>query len=126
MLETMRRQEPASSPSMKSVLHLEVPGHLARVGVRGWRVFEGFLARRARALSGEPAEEDVLRELAQMHDVRRRLAADLAQRLAWLGWGGVRAVASRVGVVRVRVRVRVRGRVGVRVREKAKVRVRVR
>ena len=34
--ETMRRQEPASSPSMKSVLHLEVPGHLARVGVRGW------------------------------------------------------------------------------------------
>ena len=36
LLETMRRQEPASSPSMKSVLHLEVPGHLARVGVRGW------------------------------------------------------------------------------------------
>ena len=49
------------------------------------RVFGGFSEgfRRARALFGEPAEEDVLRELAQMHDVRRRLSADLTQRLAW-------------------------------------------
>ena len=42
----------------------------------------------ARALFGEPAEEDVLRQLAQMHDVRRRLAADLTQRLAWEMQGG--------------------------------------
>ena len=34
LLETMRRQEPASSPSMKSVLHLDVPGHLARARAR--------------------------------------------------------------------------------------------
>ena len=123
LLETMRRQEPASSPSMKSVLHLEVPGHLARVGVgvrvrvsggflegfRGFsegfrRVSEGF--RRARALFGEPAEEDVLRQLAQMHDVRRRLATDLAQRLAWEIQGDTGRCKEIWDRVRVGVRVR--------------------
>ena len=65
---------------------------------------EGF--RRARALFGEPAQEHVLRELAQMHDVRRRLATDLAQRLAWEIQGDTGRCKEIWDRVRVGVRVR--------------------